>query len=1144
MTVSKAGSGSAWVAAIVGAILGVVPGAIALAQQPAPSPTGQPETTAPLPAPAPVPSAPASGPVAPAPAVGGLTEADLQNLEGLADRYRETNAGFEKDIESLLRREIDRRRQGIDATYQRESGKLDDQLRVRRNEAIAAFERFTQRYPTNREYTPEVMFRLAELYYDQAQDDYHIAAPEYETQHRLWERGKVAEEPKEPLKDYGKAIRMYGDLLDRFPEFANADAAYYAMGYCLQDMNERDRALQAFRDLIEKHPKSRWVPEAWLLIGEYFFDVGKYRDSIEAYNNALTDKDSRYYDMALYKLAWSYFQMYDYPTAIRTFKQLIERVDERKTKGQAGLGQLLRSESIEYLGVSLADDDWNGDGEKDKDATVARAVSFMSEHKPYEREILEKYADTLYSQHEMAKYPMAIEAYRAVIAQEPTSRGNAIVKEKIIGVYDEMHDTERMTAERQDMVRQFGPGSAWYEANRTHPEVLARVDRQVELALSQAAQFHNKRAQELKAQAATTGIKDYSVAALQEYKAAAEAYEEYLHRFPDTKFAYDNAYYLAECYYYSFDFQRATLAYRKVRDWPGKTTYLEAAAYNVIVSIEKEAAKRVQEGSLTTDDLPGDANSIAEVNPPAVEGKVQIDALAIPPLTKEWIDAVEFYLQKNLARSSDPEVGPRFSFRIAAELYKRRHLEDARRRFEEILVKFPQSVVASNSAVGIINSYRMENDWENLAIWSRKIDEMKVGKPEERAALAQEVKVFQLGAQFKEAEKLFDAGEYQKAAEAFVAVVEQDPKNRVADKGLQNAAVAYQKLKHYDSAARVYEKIVTDYPASPYVEGALFQLAENARKFLDFDRAVRTFQALLTRFPRSEQVPYAMYQIALLQEAAGKLHEAAQAYVRFVDKYPADAESGPVLFKAGRIEEKLNNRDEAMGLYRRFVRQYGGAAAMNERVVEALARSADIYRSQGQMRDWESLARTVIREYESRGLQAGTPVAAWPARFLFQITEELFKQYEALQFAGDLRTQGRLIQQKKRMLGDLEAQYAQVVPYKAVEWTSAAVFRSAQLYELFAKALFTAQIPKMTEEEEDLYRTQIEDAAKGYQDAAQERYVKIIEENRRLKTANEWTRKAVEAMNKYRPAEYPLVKEERRAQDFEVRFQPAYEDSL
>ena len=85
---------------------------------------------------------------------------------------------------------------------------------------------------------------------------------------------------------------------------------------------------------------------------------------------------------------------------------------------------------------------------------------------------------------------------------------------------------------------------------------------------------------------------------------------------------------------------------------------------------------------------------------------------------------------------------------------------------------------------------------------------------------------------------------------------------------------------------------------------------------------------------------------------------------------------------------------------------------------------------------------------------------------------------------------------------------------------------------------------EMGQEEMDIYQTQLEDFAKQYQDTAQERYAKLLVEGKRLKMANEWTRKALEALNKYKPQEYPLLKEDKQSMDFEVKSRPSFEESL
>ncbi len=1070
-------------------------------------------------------------------------ERDVLELEGFAQHYAETAAEFRRDVLSVFQREIDRRKANVKAVYKRESKRINDVLQVQRQESILAFEAFLGRHPDHPRYSPEVMFRLAKLYYDQAQDDYLNALPEYDAQFRLYQRGKVPDEPSEPAKNFSDAIRMYQTLVDRFPSFEHSDAALYALGFTLRQADDPDRAAGVFQRLIDGYPDSEWLPEAWLMVGEHSFDLGKYAEAVESYKRALGKPDGKYYGITLYKLAWSYFQMYEYPTAIRTFKQLIEYIDSSKERTDRAVQ--VRGEAIEYLGLSLADEDWNGDGLPDPDANVARAMSYLSENKPYEREILERYADALYNEFEMRKFPMAIEAYRAVIARDAMNPSNAAVKEKIIAVYDTMRDTEGSVRERLDLVKQFGPGSPWYDANKDHPEVLARVDRRLELALNQAAQFHHRRAQEMKAQAARSGDETFRAAALQEYKAAADAYSEYLRRFPDSRYAYENAYYYADCLYFSFDFQRAADIYRKVRDWPAKSQYLESAAFNSIDATEKEAAKRVQDGRMPASDAPGDPGALAEEKPPAgATGRVEVQPIEVPLLVQQWIADVDVYVAKKLARPNDPELSSRMAYRVAAEYYKRRHLAEARRRFEEILANYPTAVVASYAAASIINSFRLENDWANIQVWAKKVDEMKVGKAEDRAALAQEVRLFQLGAQFKEAEGLFDAKEFTKAAEAFLAVVDGDPKNKLADKALQNAALAYQQDHKHESAAAIYERIVRDYPTSQYVEGALVQLAENARKVFDFDRAINTWGALVSRFPKSEQVGYALFTQAQLLEAQGRLKDSARALERYADHSTDPTDAGQVLFRAGTLNERSGNGAEAVRLYKRLLKEHGGDGKLGGLVVESLARMAQLAKAEGNRKEYERLSLQVISEFDGRGLPVDTPVAAFPARARYELIEPRFEQYAAIQFRGALKVQGKLLQEKAKLLEQLEGEYRKVLPYKALEWTTAGYYRLAQIHELFARSLFEAEIPTMSEEEMDIYQTAIEDKARVYQETAQQRYETLVAEGRRLKFASEWTRKAIEALNKYRPAEFPLQKEERRAMDLTSRQAPAYEEGL
>ena len=78
----------------------------------------------------------------------------------------------------------------------------------------------------------------------------------------------------------------------------------------------------------------------------------------------------------------------------------------------------LREEAIDYLAMSLAEDDWDNDGLPDENAGVARGLGYLSEGKAYEKEVINRYAKALYDLSDK-KVGQAIEVYRHLVGQDP-----------------------------------------------------------------------------------------------------------------------------------------------------------------------------------------------------------------------------------------------------------------------------------------------------------------------------------------------------------------------------------------------------------------------------------------------------------------------------------------------------------------------------------------------------------------------------------------------------------------------------------------------------------------------------------------------------------------------------------------------------
>ena len=1067
----------------------------------------------------------------------------LQEFRKEVGKFQEVGRELNSEVNGLVRDEIKRREAFINDSYARLISDVDVEQQRRRLEAIDAFQRFVAKYPNHPEYTPDAMFRLAELYYEKSSTDFTVAMDNYDKQSDLYNRGKIPSEPVQPVQKFEDTERMYRTLVERFPSYRFVDAAYYLLGYVLVNSGEEEEARDAFVALVEKFPKSKYAAEAYLRIGEFNFDYGEWDQAIAAYQKAMEYEDSRFYEMAVYKLAWTYFQKFDYDRAIRTFKQLIEsydRVAEAKDRALAGA---LRKEAIEYLALSLAEDDWDGDGLPDPNAGVDRAMSYLNEGKPYEREIMAEYATSLYELHERTKYAEAADVYKRLIARDPLYKDNPEYQEKVVAILDIMKDTDSSMRARQDLAVMFDTDSPWYKANLDEPAATAQANELVELALRQTAQFHHQLAQELKQRAGTEGDPALLVQAAAEYQHAASSYAAYLRRYPSSRDAYELTFFYAETLFYSGRFLEAADQYQAVRDNEEKSKYREIAAYSTVKSIEKSIETEVAAGRISKLALSGDVEAVEEQGGSGESSNevVRVTPKPVPPLVMRWVASIDTYVKAGLNRPKDDTAQGNLAYQAAEMLHRFKHYDESRKRFAEIIDNYPGTDIAAYAAANIINSFKEENDWASIESWAQVIANKKIGKGEDAARLQEEIRVFKLGAQFQRAEQLLSEKKYLPAAREFERLVDDNEGRDVkfADKALYNAAVAYQQVHHYDSAARIFERIVTEqrFADSEFLEDALFRLSENFKKFFNFERAISGYLALVRRNPKNAQSPYALFEAARLQQNDQQYAEAAGNFERYEELFGERDDAADALFRAATVYEEMGRVRDAERIYKSFIAKYGSSTTASPLVVASTLKLADMAKARGNMREAAALYQKTIAEFQSRALQPGTPEAEYPAKAQFELVEMKFNEYKGIQLKGSLESMGRAIQKKEAMLYELEKAYVDIFGYRSLDWTFAGYFRIGNIYQEFAKTLYAAPIPEsLSEEDQDVYMTQLEDAGLKYENTAIERYETTLAKAAELKVKNDWTRKALESVNKYKPAEYPLLKEEKQALEFDPLF--------
>src|SRR5262249_28519055 len=122
----------------------------------------------------------------------------------------------------------------------------DKEARDRRRDAIAMFEAFLLKYPNDKRWTPDAMFRLAELYYEKSAEEYLDADEAYK---------KALDGPNPPATppprvDYTPTINLYRRLLPYFPSYRFRHAPYSPRGFCRGERGEDMRAKRPLRGLV------------------------------------------------------------------------------------------------------------------------------------------------------------------------------------------------------------------------------------------------------------------------------------------------------------------------------------------------------------------------------------------------------------------------------------------------------------------------------------------------------------------------------------------------------------------------------------------------------------------------------------------------------------------------------------------------------------------------------------------------------------------------------------------------------------------------------------------------------------------------------------------------------------------------------
>lgn len=122
-----------------------------------------------------------------------------------------------------------------------------------------------------------------------------------------------------------EAIALYEKLLNDYPLYQRNDQVLYQMSRAYEELGRNTEAMVVMERLVREFPQSRYLDEVQFRRAEYFFTRRKYLDAEDAYTSIVDiGVSSFFYQLALYKLGWTFYKQELYEEALHKFIALLD----------------------------------------------------------------------------------------------------------------------------------------------------------------------------------------------------------------------------------------------------------------------------------------------------------------------------------------------------------------------------------------------------------------------------------------------------------------------------------------------------------------------------------------------------------------------------------------------------------------------------------------------------------------------------------------------------------------------------------------------------------------------------------------------------------------------------------------------------
>ncbi len=911
--------------------------------------------------------------------------------------------------------------QNYRAYYIQELEMLQEEKRTLIQRGIEDGERLLQmRYDDN--IVDEILVRLADLYYYREKDDYLTRMQLYDEHLTLYEQGVVQELPEEPQLNCQHSLAIYQRIIDEFPQSELTDDAFYNKAFLLEEMGRSKEANQVYIHLIDAYPGSQYVPEAYMRLGEYYFNppINDLINAIYFYDQVLNYRDNPRYDEALYKLGWSYYRLSQYPEAISYFTTLIENQQIVQKINPAGmeLRADLIDEAVEYVSISFID--FGG---------VHNILEYLSKinHPEWGAKALRMMGDIYMVEQE--EYLNAVTAYEALLDYAPYSSEAPAIQKKIIDCYDMMDNQEDAIVSRQQLFSKYRAEGEWWnqiEDEEAKLQAYGLAEQALRENINSLISMTNEKSSQSL------------------YEEIVELGESYLESFPEDLHAYmirwNNALILdTKLHAYKEALQEyltISLVYNHVRYETfsrerGLATIKDAAENAVVVADSLVRQEKRQ-------------------HPELYQLSNEVDEKEPQPLTtaESWLAmAYDNFIKLFPFDKETPTV----LANAGALYYTHNQFNEALKYFKTLVEYFPQSEQVHDVQFSILDSYFGKEDYRSVENLAKRL----LSDPAESQIKTNVER--RLGeAIFLGAQELAEEGNSSLAADEYYRMALEVPSLDFADRSLFNAAREYERIRNYHAAIRAYELLRASYSGSSLLADALNNVAFDYSEIGEYKIGAERYEMLYQLLKDGDRAKDALFNACIFYEEAEEWEKLIEVSQMYATRYP-DTEDAPAIFlRTADYYLKLGLYDNAVEVYADFPKYFPDSPL----VVEAYSELGNYYFG---INAYAEAEETYLKAYtthdllKKQGLEGNDYYAAEGLFLASRIQQNRFNE---ITFSLSQFSLNQSIQEKTNLLEQLVNQYANVVNFGTYRFPES-LYRIGEVYENFAQTWANQEIMPM-----------------------------------------------------------------------------------